>query len=343
MIIRLLYICSTFLNGESHTKTADENENTNMERKALHKFFEGNATPEEKKALKKWLDESDDHSNELLKEREFFDAIILSDKNKEGISKPIKKSDTPRTIIRELLKIASIVIIMTLVGSYLYTRKMNEISSTMHTLFVPAGQRANLQLPDGTNVWLNARSTITYPSYFSGDIREVQLDGEAYFEVEHITRQPFQVHTKDYDIKVLGTKFNVESYADSEDFSTALMEGAVEITDPNSPDISVLLSPNQKVINENGSLAVSQIEDYDIYRWREGLICFKETDFIELMERFEKCYGIRIIVENEKLGNKVFSGKFRISDGIDNALRVLQKEGNYTFERNKDDSVIYIK
>ncbi|MDR2920007.1 MAG: FecR family protein [Tannerella sp.] len=314
-----------------------------MDRKELHKFFEGKATPEEKKALKKWLDESNDHSNELLKEREFFDAIILSDNNKEGISIPIKKSYTPHTIVRELLKIASVVIIMTLIGSYLYTRKMGEINSTMHTIFVPAGQRANLQLPDGTNVWLNARSTITYPSYFSGAIREVQLDGEAYFEVEHNKNQPFSVHTKNFDIKVLGTKFNVESYADSEDFSTALMEGAVEITSQNDTDISVLLSPNQKAMTKNGLLTVSQIEDYDIYRWREGLICFKETDFIELMERFEKCYGIRIIVENDKLGNKVFSGKFRISDGIDNALRVLQKEGNYTFERNKDDSIIYIK
>lgn len=314
-----------------------------MDRKTLHTFFEGEATPKEKKAVSKWLEESEDHKNELLKEREFFDAIILSDENKGMISKPIKRPFFSHTLIRELLKTASVVIIMGLIGSGFYFRKMNEIETATHTLVVPAGQRANLQLPDGTNVWLNAHSTINYPAYFTGKERNIQLDGEAYFEVKHNTRQPFIVHTENYDIKVLGTKFNVEAYMGMEDFSTALMEGAVEIREQNNPDNQIILSPNQKVIRENGLLIVSSIEDYDIYRWREGLICFRETGFIELMERFEKCYGIRIVVENSKLENKVFSGKFRISDGIDNALRVLQKEGNYTFERNNEDSVIYIK
>jgi len=314
-----------------------------MDRKELHKYFEGRATSEEKKALRKWLDESEEHKSEFFKEREFFDAIVLSDHHRNMMSEPIKKPAFLHPVVRELLKIASVVIVMALIGSYFYFQKMNEIGATTHTISVPAGQRANLRLSDGTNVWLNARSTITYPAYFWGASRDIQLEGEAYFEVEQYQQQPFIVHTHKYDIKVLGTKFNVESYVDPDNFSTALMEGSVEIIPPGNPDKTILLSPGHKAFLENDQLTVMPIEDYDIYRWREGLLCFRETGFIELMERFEKCYGIRIIVENEKLNNKVFSGKFRISDGIDNALRIMQKEGNYTFERNKDDSIIYIK
>ena len=314
-----------------------------MDRKELYKFFEGEATPDEKKAVRKWLEESEDNKNELLREREFFDAIILSEDNKEKLLKPVKKSFFSYAIVRELLKIASVMIIMVLIGSYFYSRKMEAIRSATHTITVPAGQRANIQLSDGTNIWLNARSTMNYPAYFTGNSRDVQLEGEGYFEVKQHNHQPFIVHTHTYDIKVLGTKFNVESYKDPDDFSTALMEGSVEITSQINPDQPVLLSPGHQAIHENNTLTVRPIEDYDIYRWREGLICFKEVDFTELMERFEKSYGIRIIIENKKLTNKVFSGKFRISDGVDNALRILQKEGNYTFERSEDDSIIYIK
>ena len=91
------------------------------------------------------------------------------------------------------------------------------------------------------------------------------------------------------------------------------------------------------------TFAVEPIADFDPFRWKEGLICFKSMHFKELMSRFEKCYGIHIIIENPKLADYICSGKFRISDGIDKALRILQKDAKYTFERNKDESVIYIK
>ena len=142
---------------------------------------------------------------------------------------------------------------------------------------------------------------------------------------------------------MLGTKFNVEAYSDSEDFNTALMEGSVKIINNKNPSGTVLLSPNHMATLKNGKLSASPISDFDVYRWKEGLICFRNMNFEQLMLRFEKCYGIRIVIENKTLVNYVCSGKFRISDGIDNALRILQKDAKYSFERNKDESVIYIK
>ena len=283
-----------------------------MKRETLHSFFDGTATSEEVRSVKEWLAESEEHMKELMSERAFFDALILSEKEEEAA---ILRAKNQRRLYRrvgvELLKIAAVAAVVAGIAFSVYSAKMNEVRSARHTLTVPAGQRANLRLPDGTNVWLNARSVITYPSYFSSDVREVQLDGEAYFEVAHDARHPFVVRTERYDINVLGTKFNVESYHGSDVFSTALMEGAVEIMSADDPAHPITLVPNQKAVESNGRLAVTSIDEYESYRWREGLLCFRSIPFAELMSRLEKCYGITIRIENERIGRKVFSGKRR--------------------------------
>lgn len=315
-----------------------------MKRETLHSFFDGTATSEEVRAVKEWLAESEEHMKELMSERAFFDALILSEKEEEAaILRAKKQRRLYRRVGVELLKIAAVAAVVAGIAFSVYSAKMNEVRSARHTLTVPAGQRANLRLPDGTNVWLNARSVITYPSYFSSDVREVQLDGEAYFEVAHDARHPFVVRTERYDINVLGTKFNVESYHGSDVFSTALMEGAVEIMSADDPAHPITLVPNQKAVESNGRLAVTSIDEYESYRWREGLLCFRNIPFAELMSRLEKCYGITIRIENERIGRKVFSGKFRISDGVENVLRLLQQEERYVFERDDAESVIYIR
>ena len=268
--------------------------------------------------------------------------MILSGSTK---SAGTEKKSRPfyRTVLFEAMKIAAVFAITIACGTYFYKSEIRKIGEAMNTITVPAGQRANLTLPDGTNVWLNARSEMRYPAAFTGNKREISLDGEAYFEVTHKGGKPFVVRTDKCNVEVLGTKFNVEAYSVSEDFCTSLMEGSVRVSDKKKPSESLVLAPNQQVSWINGHLQSKPIADFDPFRWKEGLICFKSMHFKELMSRFEKCYGIHIIIENPKLADYICSGKFRISDGIDKALRILQKDAKYTFERNKDESVIYIK
>ena len=288
-----------------------------------------------------WLDESEKHKEVLVRERMVFDAMIVSGGITDRQSVQSRKKRT-RVVFMELLRVAAVILVMFLVGGYIYVRKMEEIRLANNIVTVPVGQRVNLQLPDGTSVWLNASSEIIYPAYFSGSTREIHLNGEAYFEVEHNASKPFIVHTETFDIKVLGTKFNVEAYKGMEGFTTALMEGSVEVTDRKNKDKSVRLYPAQKVAFRNGELCKSPIDNYDVYRWREGLICFKETRFADLMRQLEKNYGVRILINNEAVKEKVFSGKFRTTDGIDNALRLLQKEGHYTFEWDENKTTVCI-
>lgn len=312
-----------------------------MRRDILYKFFEGKASPKEQRLIGQWLDESEKHKEVLVRERMVFDAMIVSGGITDRQSVRSRKKRT-RVVFMELLRVAAVILVMFLVGGYIYVRKMEEIRLANNIVTVPVGQRVNLQLPDGTSVWLNASSEIIYPAYFSGSTREIHLNGEAYFEVEHNASKPFIVHTETFDIKVLGTKFNVEAYKGMEGFTTALMEGSVEVTDRKNKDKSVRLYPAQKVAFRNGELCKSPIDNYDVYRWREGLICFKETRFADLMRQLEKNYGVRILINNEAVKEKVFSGKFRTTDGIDNALRLLQKEGHYTFEWDENKTTVCI-
>lgn len=317
-----------------------------MDKKILYKFFDRQATATEKKEIVQWLEESQENRDKLFTEREFFTAMILSGKlrEQENVSKGGKKQNKTtfqyQTVLRELCKIAAVIALTVTTGLFFLQK---DDGDAMHTITVPSGQRANLTLPDGTKVWMNARTEIQYPGTFSKSKREIRLNGEAYFEVSHNPKQPFIVHTNKCAIEVLGTRFNVEDYADSKDFSTALMEGSVKVSDNKQDKNTLILSPDQLATFRNGKLTAKNITDYDYYRWREGLVCFKDVEFKQLMHRFEKCYGVRIVIENDKWLEYGFTGKFRVSDGIENALKILQKEAPYTFRKNTDDSIIYIK
>lgn len=218
-----------------------------------------------------------------------------------------------------------------------------ETPVALQTISVPAGQRINITLADGTNVWLNARTTIQYPVSFNAKERLVKLDGEAYFDVAKDKDKPFIVQTNKYNVEVLGTKFDVDSYSETEIFETTLMEGNVKISSLTDAAENLLLTPHNKAYLYNGKLRIKPVDDYSPYRWREGLICFKNETFASIMKDFEKYYGINIYITNQQVQKYLYTGKFRQTDGVDYALRVLQKDIKFTYERDDENHIIYIK
>jgi ferric-dicitrate binding protein FerR (iron transport regulator) len=169
------------------------------------------------------------------------------------------------------------------------------------------------------------------------------LDGEAYFEVAPNKKKPFLVKTDKYHVEVLGTKFNIEAYKDKNTFATTLMEGKVRINSANCTKDFLILKPDTKAVYEDGNLAVHYVDDYNPYRWREGLICFKNISFSQIMEDFEKYYGVKIHILNEQVNKYNYTGKFRQTDGIDYALRVLQKDIVFSYNRNDEKQEIIIE
>ena len=314
-----------------------------MNKDILYKFFEGNASFEEEAAVKQWMEESAENRLAFLKERKLFDAMLLLG-NEEIIKNGKKRFSINLSSLRtELTKIPAVVAI-TLGGSYFYYQSSLEKElMAMQTITVPAGQRINITLVDGTNVWLNARTSLSYPVKFGKNNRQVVLDGEAYFDVTKDKSKPFIVQTDNYNVEVLGTQFDVNAYSETGEFETTLMSGSVKVASASDSTQKITLKPNNKVFLQDGKLHVTAVDDYNPYRWKEGLICFKNETFTSIMKDFEKYYGLTIQVKNKNVFKYVYTGKFRQTDGIDYALRVLQKDIKFTYQRDDENQIIYIE
>ena len=325
----------------------------------LDRFMRGETSEDEDKQLLAWFRSNEsraeilEHYKEMWEEAKKAGRPIDSELQermlrqiRERLNASEKKAARHTLSIGIWMKYAAAVIIVLGIGIGIGTRLNPQHSNNLlsnYSVTAEKGQRASVVLPDGTKVWLNSHSTLSYQVDYGEKERDVTLNGEAYFEVAKDKKHRFVVNAENIQVEALGTKFNVEAYDDSNDFCTSLMQGSVEVFDNNNPSSHVILKPDYQVSIIDGQLKTEAIQDYDLFRWREGLICFKDVTFEQLMIRFEKCYGIRVSIQNNKAKSYVCSGKFRISDGIDNALRILQKDARYKFERDEDNTTIYIK
>lgn len=304
----------------------------------LHRYIKGEAADEEKQRIIHWLEESPENMQEYRALRKLYN-ISLWHTDPCRSTRQTRKVSLRRVIV-ETLKIAA-VFLVGFAGAWQLFSRQPDLSS-MQTVHVPSGQRAELTLSDGTKVWLNARSTLIFPSHFTDRSRNVQLDGEGYFTVTRNEAAPFTVQTARYDIRVLGTEFNVKAYKDSPLFETALLKGSVVIKTPDSKQ-ALRLQPNQIASAHNGQLSTASIPDYNYFRWKEGLFCFENETIQNLIEKIQLYYDVKIEVKNTALLPYRYSGKFRIKDGIEHVLKVLQLKHNFTYTKNEDSNLITIQ
>ena len=193
----------------------------------------------------------------------------------------------------------------------------DDLQAQTNTLYVPAGQRACITLQDGTIVWLNAQSTLIYPSHFYGKERIVSITGEAFFEVSKDKEKPFIVTAQDAKIRVLGTKFNVYSYPDTKQIKTSLIEGAVQVFYKSK---QVILRPNEESIAQDGKLTVGNIKNPDMLLWRNGIYSFNNERLVEIVRKLELYYDVTINIANPKLQDICYTCKFRQRDRIEKIL-----------------------
>lgn len=310
----------------------------NLNRELLYRFFNKETTLEEEKKIRLWIEESDENRQEFFRERKLFDAILLH--GDLAYKKVRTRFYIPwRRIAAALSGVAAIVLLTIYVTTYFLQQSFRD--ETMNTVIVPQGQRVSLTLADGTKVWLNAKTKMEYPQSFKAfDERIVKVDGEAYFEVSKNKNRPFIVKTSKGDVEVLGTKFYVSAYATTDIFETSLIEGRVKV---HTAYEDMTLYPRDKAVLQNGILTRKHIDDMDIYRWRDGLYCFKNLSFEDVLKQIEIYYDVHFVKENPQMANPKLNGKFRLIDGVDYALRVLQREVGFSFRRDEETSVIYLK
>lgn len=311
-----------------------------MDKNLLYRYFEGFASSEDEIQLKRWLEESLKHEWLFREERKRYDLIILSgERTNEAL---VKRERLSHRIPWTLLKAASIIVLVLLGSHWYYARQMEKIFSQTQTISIPPGQHINLTLPDGTTVWLNSRTTFQYPVTFRKNQREVTLKGEAYFEVKRDAKAPFIVRTDHHKVEVLGTKFNIQAYDETE-FEATLMEGKVKVASIENPEEALILAPETKACIVNGRLKAVRVDEFNHYRWKEGLICFKNESFSRIMHEFEKYYGVQIRIATDRVNKYTYTGKFRQTDGVDYALRVLQKDIQFRYEKDEEHASIFIK
>lgn len=312
-----------------------------MDKELLHRFFNGSASVGEEEQVLDWVEEDSSHRREMLSERRLFDAVLMhGDGHKARRGRNMFA--LPRWT-REFVKYAAVILVAIGIGRVYVTSLYNKAMLAHNTISVPAGQRVDVVLPDGTKVCMNALSELKYPTLFGGKYRKVQLTGEAFFEVAHDDGHPFIVETYACDVEVLGTKFDVEARPANGEFITSLVEGSVRVTDRENRNIKIELTPKQQVHRLNGRLVVGQIPEHEGFAWRDGLIAFRDASFMELIREFEKYYGVKIDVQRKDVSRNMFTGKIRISEGLDHALWVLQRSADFKFVRNETKDSISIQ
>lgn len=309
-----------------------------MDHDILQQYIEGSLNQQEKEDVAKWLDADEKHMQEFLLLRGLYDATLWNKQDgfadeQSNEKKPYKKR-SPK-IVYEFLKIAAVFLLA--LGCYhlfIYTKSHDNSNIALQTVYAPEGQRAEVVLSDGTKVWLNAKSSITFPNQFTNNDRIVELNGEAYFDVTHDDAKKFVVKTEKYQVMVHGTEFNVHAYGNSEEFETALIKGSVEVVS-NSTKESIMLSPNSRVYEDNNRLVLTDIESQDQFLWKKGILYFENQDVNDLFKKLELYYDVKIEVKNKEILTHQYTGKFWTKDGVEHVLKVLQLRHNFKY--TKDD------
>lgn len=287
-----------------------------------------------------WLEADPAHRAEMDRLDKLFAATVLHAPTQEEVRR--SRVFTLRRIVRTAAAAAAVVALAVGSGWIFSSQRIERLSGRMMTMSVPAGQRMEMTLPDGSTIWLNAGTTLEYPALFAGRERRVKLSGEAMFDVEHAADRPFIVETFACDVEVLGTRFDVVADEASSVFSTALMRGSVKVVNRLAGE-EVTLRPEQCVELVNGRLNLDTIDNPDEYLWTKGIISLQNASLGEVLARFEKAYDIRIDIRREELPQLNCCGKIRISEGIDHAMQILQTGADFAYEIDHANNRLIIK
>jgi len=193
-----------------------------------------------------------------------------------------------------------------------------------NTLATPNGGKYQLILPDGSKVWLNAASSIHFPTIFTGKERRVTVTGEAYFEVAKNAAMPFKITVKDMEVEVLGTHFNVMAYDDENSMNTTLLEGSVKIS---KGVIKKMLVPGQQsVINSTGEINIVDADMEEVMAWKNGWFQFNAADIKTVMRQISRWYAVEVVYEG-KIPDGHYSGAVSRDNDIFQVLKIMQSGG----------------
>ncbi len=315
----------------------------------IEKYFDGNITDAEIKKLSDWIKNDRHLQNWWEEEFSKSDAginLVLRDKLFARIKEQTQgKEETqgkekPRTIRMNPWKWAAAIVLPICIAFFTYY--LVDSSQTVGAPFIvkaDKGDKATIELPDGTNVVLNSASQLSYLNNFGENVRRVQLNGEAYFKVAHDEKRAFIVQVGDLEVKVLGTSFNVSAYEDAKDVTVVLLEGKVGVY---AQKMSHIMRPGDKIEYNKAThkITATQVHPSDYIEWTKGNIYFEKESLENIMKTLSRIYDVEIRFDSNKLPNEYFTGTIP-GGGIQNALNILMLTSPFYYEM--DGSVIVLK
>ena len=267
----------------------------------------------------------------------------------------IKRKDTIRLLNPYILRIASIILITLIISSvWIWFALRKETSNQSYCeVIVPIGEKSQVILADGTHVWVNSGSHLKYPSKFGSKLRDVYLEGEAYFDVIRKENAPFIVNTKDVKVKVLGTAFNVKCYPDDVKTQTTVIRGLVQVESITDHKKSVLLRPNEmaivSVIKDNSradkitnirSIEVKNVKTEPVICWKDQLLVFSDEPLDEIAVKLERWFNVKVKIVDKSLGKERYNGKFVHNETIYQVLEAIKFTTPITYKVTNNEIVI---
>jgi len=321
----------------------------------VRKYFNSTMNPDE---FAEFVNMVDKKQNELLLFGEIKPLWEESLNENAGLPSPnpvvfqkIKNnilSEERKIIQRKLkfysygLKIASVLVIGLIISTVFFFQlaEQNQNSAQIQTINTPFGAKTSTALPDGSLVWLNSGSSLSFPAGF-GKTRLLKLTGEAYFEVVK-NDKPFIVSTSYGDVEVKGTSFNLKAFSDDNSFETTLVEGSVIVKDKNTSNELTLNPGQQAVINKN-SFNIQNVETKLFTSWKEGKLIFQKEYLPEVARRLERWYNVKIEIDNDKRLDEIwYSGTIEM-ESFTEVLELLKVTAPITYTFNEKTRIIKIR
>ena len=310
--------------------------------------------------LKTWIAASAENQQYFIRQREIWfsavsrEAASVYDKdkafenfrNRVESQKEIQSTSRRGFSLSALWRYAAVVAIIIAVGCISYWQGEVNVKDTFADISVeaPLGSKTKLYLPDGTLVWLNAGSRMTYSQGFGVDNRKVELEGEGYFEVKRNEKIPFFVKTKDLQLQVLGTKFNFRDYPEDHEVVVSLLEGKVGLNNLLREEKEAVLSPDERaVLNKaNGLLTVESVTASHASQWTDGYLFFDEELLPDIAKELERSYNVKIHIANDSLKTFRFYGNFvRREQNIQEVLEALASTEKMQYKIEERNITIY--
>ncbi|MDP4205095.1 MAG: FecR family protein [Bacteroidota bacterium] len=269
------------------------------------------------------LPESDpDFENQFkdaLKIKRLLKRVFLFDnfdkeaaKEKLGKELNFKKKETPLRNLRLSFLRAAVILLIFITGAFIYSISSHfPIKPIYSEIIVPVGQTTKVNLSDGTQVWLSSGTKFKYPATFDRTKRDVYIDGEALFKVTHDKHNPFIVHAGSFNIRVLGTTFNVIAYSSEKKADVMLIKGSVALEEKNKNwEKKMKEGEVATIANEKNPPIISNMNNDFYSAWEKGEVVFKKEKLEEIVQKLERWYNVKFEFKNPELKNLVFSGTF---------------------------------